>query len=89
MSKKKFYTKTLGNKVAVSAKPMKSGKYHVIIGNRSTWNVVADGNTKATKAFPTRVGAIAFAKETAIRNEGQVIIHKETGEIEERLSLTD
>jgi len=87
MSKKRIYTKKLGSRVAVAARPINSRKYHVIIGEDQKWNVVADGNTRATKVFPTRLGAIEFAKKTADRIEGEVIIHKKTGEIEERVSL--
>lgn len=87
MSKKKIYTKKLGSRVAVSARPIKAHKFHVIIGEGQKWNVVADGNVRATKVFPTKLGAIEFAKETADKIEGEVIIHKKTGEIEERLSL--
>ncbi|MDT0650850.1 DUF2188 domain-containing protein [Autumnicola edwardsiae] len=87
MSKKSIYTKKLGSRVATSARPVKSGKYHVITGEGENWSVVADGSTRATKVFPTRISAIEFAKKTADRIEGEVIIHKKTGEIEERVSL--
>ena len=87
MADKKMYTKKLGSRVAVSAKPLKSGRYHVIIGDNQQWNVVADGSKRATKVFPTRLSAIEFAKETAYKAEGEVIIHKKTGEVEDRVSL--
>lgn len=87
MPKKRIYTKKLGTRVAVSARPQKSSKYHVIIGEGQKWNVVADGNVRATKVFPTRLSAIQFAKATANKIEGEVIIHKKSGEIERRVSL--
>lgn len=87
MSKKRIYTKKLGTRVAVSARPVNSRKYHVITGDGQKWTVVADGNTRATRVFATKVGAIEFARETADKIEGEIIIHKKTGEIEERVSL--
>lgn len=87
MSKKRIYTKKLGTRVAVSARPVNSRKYHVITGDGQKWTVVADGNTKATRVFTTKIRAIEFARETADKIEGEVIIHKKTGEIEERVSL--
>lgn len=87
MSNKRIYTKKLGTRVAVSARPVNSRKYHVITGDGQKWTVVADGNTRATRVFTTKVSAIEFARETADKIEGEVIIHKKTGEIEERVSL--
>lgn len=87
MSKKRMYTKKLGTRVAVSARPVNSRKYHVITGDGQKWNVVADGSTRATRAFTTKLSAIEFARETANKIQGEVIIHKKTGEIEERVSL--
>jgi hypothetical protein len=87
MSKKRIYTKKLGTRVAVSARPVNSRKYHVITGDGQKWTVVADGNTRATRVFTTKLMAIEYARETADKIEGEVIIHKKTGEIEERVSL--
>jgi hypothetical protein len=87
MSKKNIYTKKLGTRVAVAARPVNSRKYHVITGDGENWNVVADGNIRATKVFTTKSSAIEFARKTADKIEGEVIIHKKTGEIEERVSL--
>jgi RNase P/RNase MRP subunit p29 len=87
MLKKGIYTKKLGTRVAVSARPVNSRKYHVITGDSQKWTVVADGNTRATRVFTTKLRAIEFARETAVKIDGEVIIHRKTGEIEERLSL--
>ena len=73
--------------MAISAKPNNSRKYHVITGDGHKWTVVADGNVRATKVFTTKLRAVEFAKETADKIEGEVIIHKKSGEIEERVSL--
>ncbi|WP_081483253.1 DUF2188 domain-containing protein [Aquimarina agarilytica] len=85
--KKEFIQKKLGNSVAVSAKPLKSSKYHVIVGGERKWTLVADGNTRATKVFGTRLSVIEFAKQTAHKINGEVIIHTKTGEIENRISF--
>jgi len=82
-----IYTKKLGAKLAFSAKPMNTRKYHVILGNGEKWTVVADGNTRATRIFETKLSAIEFARTIADKIDGEVIIHKETGEIEDRVSL--
>ena len=87
MIKKNIYTKKLGTRVAVAAKPAGLKKYHVITGDNQKWTVVAGGNTRATKVFNTKLSAIEFAKETALKIAGEVIIHKKTGEIEQRFSL--
>jgi hypothetical protein len=87
MSKRRIYSKRLGTSVAESARPVNSRKFHVVTGEGEKWSVVADGNTRATKVFNTKGGAIRFAKETAVKISGEVIIHKDSGEVEERVSL--
>lgn len=87
MSKRRIYSKRLGTSVAESARPVNSRKFHVVTGEGEKWSVVADGNIRATKVFKTKLGAIRFAKETAVKIDGEVIIHKVSGEVEERVSL--
>jgi hypothetical protein len=82
-----FYTKKLSSRIAHSAKRDESGKYHVILGDRNQWTVVADGNIRATRVFTTKKSAIEFARATADQYKGIVIIHKENGEIEKRVSI--
>lgn len=84
---RKLYTKELGRKVAVSARPVKSRKFHVIVGDDRHWAVVADGNSRPTRVFASQLSAIDFAKESASRINGEVIIHKTSGEVEKRVSL--
>lgn len=88
-SNKRIYTKKLGAKIAISAKPAHAKKYHVIIGDEEKWTVVADGNVRATKVFDTKNSAIDFARINADKIKGEVVIHKRTGEIEERVSLVE
>lgn len=87
MSEKRMYTKKLGNRVALAARPLKSRKFHVIVGLGHKWTVVADGNIKATKVFNSRLSAIRFAKEIAHKVEGEVVIHNTNGQIDKRVSL--
>lgn len=88
-SSKRIYTKKLGAKIAVSARPANVRKYHVIIGDEEKWTVVADGNVRATKVFDSKNRAIDFARLNADKIKGEVVIHKRTGEIEERFSLAE
>jgi len=83
-----LYTKELSTRIALSAKPEGVKKYHVILGNRDQWTVVADGNIRATRVFTSKDRAIEFARVSADRNKGIVIIHKENGEVEKRVSVT-
>ena len=85
----KIYTKRLGSLIASSARPAISGKFHVISGDRQNWSVVADGQTKASRVFATKTKAIEFAKSSAHKLKGAVVVHKKTGEIEQRISLAD
>lgn len=87
MNSKRIYTKKLGARVAISAKAINPRKYHVINGDGQKWTVVADGNTRATRVFTTKLKAIEFARLTAKKIDGEVIIHDLTGGIEERVSL--
>jgi len=87
--KGRIYTKKLGAKIAVSARPISARKYHVIIGDGEKWTVVADGNVRATRVFDSKNGAVEFARVTADKIKGEVIIHKKTGEIEDRVSLAE
>ncbi|MFV8364715.1 DUF2188 domain-containing protein [Flavobacterium sp. ZT3P35] len=85
MERKRIYTKKLGSTVARSAR---SGlvRFHVISSESTKWSVVSEGSTRALKAFPTRDQAINFAKETASRKIGEVIIHAESGQIADTIS---
>lgn len=85
MQRKRIYTKKLGSTVARSAQ---SGlvRFHVISSESTKWSVVSEGSTRALKAFSTRDQAINFAKETASRKTGEVIIHAESGQIADTIS---
>ena len=82
-----MYTKKLGDRVASSAHSVNTGRYHVITGESTKWTVVPEGSTRALKAFSTRDQAINFAKESAFKKTGEVIIHLETGQIADTISF--
>lgn len=87
MLSKKMYTKKLGSEVAALAKVSVAGKYHVILGDNNTWMVVANGNLRATRVFSSRTEAIEFAKKSASKKSGEVVIHKRSGDVEDRISF--
>ncbi len=89
MSKKKFYTKALGRKVAFNAKRTDIKRFHVVLSDSQKWAVVADGSTRASKIFSTKIGAINFAKEYATKSHGDVVVHSKTGEIDKLVSCAD
>ena len=86
MEKKSLYTKKLGAAVASRTHVTNSGRYHVISGEAKKWSVVAEGSVRPVKAFSSMEEAINFAKQTASKKTGEVIIHAETGQISDRIS---
>jgi Uncharacterized protein conserved in bacteria (DUF2188) len=86
MAKKSIYTKRLGGVVANAAQSASVGKYHVIAGESHKWAVVSDGKVRPVKVFASQRSAINFAKRTASRTTGVVIIHGKTGQIKDTIS---
>ncbi|MEO6820199.1 MAG: DUF2188 domain-containing protein [Ginsengibacter sp.] len=87
MAKKSLYTKKLGDAVASNAQPARRGRYHVISGDAQKWTVVPEGSIRALKAFLTQEEAITYAKESAEKKTGEVIIHQRTGQVRDRISF--
>ncbi len=87
MANKSLYTKALGRIVATGAKSVHSGRYHVISGIPEKWVVVPDGSVNAVKAFSTQRAAVAFAKQTAARKTGEVVVHQRTGLIRDTFTF--
>ncbi len=58
---------------------------HVTPKNGS-WQVKGAGNTKATNLFDTQKQAIARAKEIAINQKSEVVIHGRNGKIRDKNS---
>ena len=87
MARKSLYTKRLGIDVARSARPLHPIRYHVISGATNGWTVVPEGSVRGVKAFLTQTQAVTFAKQTASRKNGEVIIHGKTGQIRDLVSF--
>ena len=87
MAKKLIYTKKLGGIVARSAQAVSSGRYHVISGEAKKWTVVPEGSVRVVKVFSTKQAAVSFAKQTASKKTGEVIVHARTGQIKDTFSF--
>ncbi|MDP3800952.1 DUF2188 domain-containing protein [Brevundimonas sp.] len=56
---------------------------HVISGLRGGWRVRMTGAHKATRVFPTREEAIAFARAETRREGGDLFIHNDDGTVDD------
>lgn len=83
-----MYSKKLGKRVAAKAKPENSKRFHVILSDDKKWAVVVDGKIRAKKILPSQEAAIDFAKEHAAKMHGQVVVHKNTGEVQDLFSFS-
>ena len=61
---------------------MKKNQHVVPHGNG--WAVKGAGNLKATAITDTQNDAISIAREIAINNESEVVIHRRNGQIRDR-----
>ena len=86
MARKSLYTKRLGAVVASKAQSATTGRYHVISGDTKKWSVVSEGSVRAVKAFDSKKDAVNFAKKTASKKTGEVIVHAKTGQIRDMIS---
>lgn len=87
MKGKTIYTKRLGKKVAAGTKIIDPNRYHIIRSDGQKWAVVADGKKRALRVFPNQEEAKSFAKKTAIKSNGKVVIHETTGAIDKVVSF--
>ena len=55
-----------------------------VVPHASGWAVRGAGNERATSVHGTQREAISVARETAIRQSSEMLIHGETGRIRER-----
>jgi len=55
-----------------------------VVPHENGWAVKGAGNTKATSVHPTQKEAISSARETAINQGSEMLIHGENGQIRER-----
>jgi hypothetical protein len=87
MARKSLYTKRLGIDVAGGARPLYPIRYHVISRTTNGWAVVPEGSVRGLKAFSTQRQAVTFARQTASRKNGEVVIHAKTGQIRDLVSF--
>lgn len=55
--------------------------HHVMSGLHGGWSVRLTGAQKATRVFQQRADAIAFARNEARRQGGDLFIHNEDGSV--------
>lgn len=63
-----------------------SGKNQHVVPAGDKWGVRGAGNSRLTQTFDTQREAINAARETAINQSSEVIIHGTNGRIRERNS---
>lgn len=60
------------------------GKNQHVVKNGDKWSVKGVGNKKATKNFDTQKQAIDYAREIAINQKSEVVIHGRDGRIRDK-----
>lgn len=55
-----------------------------VLPNNGYWQVKRQGSDKATKNFDTQKQAIDFARNIAIKQQGEVVIHGRDGRIRDK-----
>lgn len=61
-----------------------SKKNQHVVPHGKDWAVKGEGNSKATKVVETQGEAIKVAKQIAINNQSEVVIHKSNGTIRDK-----
>lgn len=62
------------------------GKNQHVVPNGDTWGIKGEGNTKLTYKYDTQYEAIDKAREIAINQKSEMLIHGRNGRIRERNS---
>ncbi|HBN06017.1 MAG TPA: hypothetical protein DD434_09570 [Bacteroidales bacterium] len=60
------------------------GKNQHVVPNGNMWSVKGEGNKKNTATFDTQKEAIEKAREIAINQGSELLIHSKNGQIRER-----
>lgn len=60
------------------------GKNQHVVPNGNLWAVKGAGNGKATKIVDTQAEAIRIAKEIAVNQKSEVVIHRPNGQIRDK-----
>ncbi len=55
-----------------------------VVPHADGWAVKGAGNQKASSVHDTQAGAIQSARQTAINNQSEMLIHNKQGQIRER-----
>jgi uncharacterized protein YdaT len=57
-----------------------------VVPNGDEWSVKGEGNSRITQSFDTQKEAIDRAREIAINQQSEMLIHNQQGQIRERNS---
>jgi len=60
------------------------GKNQHVVPHNGTWAVRGAGNTRVTSTHDTQASAQAAARQTAIRQQSEVVIHRPNGQIRDK-----
>jgi hypothetical protein len=60
------------------------GKNQHVVPRGGNWAVKGAGNEKATKITNTQAEAIKIAREIAINQQSEVVIHRQNGQIRDK-----
>jgi len=60
-----------------------SNNQHVV-PNNGKWSVKGEGNSKATRTVDTQKEAIQIARQIAINQKSEVVIHRPNGQIRDK-----
>ena len=55
-----------------------------VVPHEQGWAVKGEGNTRASSVHPTQRAAIEAARESAVSNRSEMLIHGRNGQIRER-----
>jgi len=62
------------------------GKNQHVVPHQDGWVVKGEGNSKATKVTDTQAEATKIAREIAINQESELLVHRKDGTIRDRNS---
>ena len=66
-----------------------SKKNQHVVPHEQGWAVKGEGNTRVSSVHPTQRAAIEAARESAISNRSEMLIHGRNGQIRERNTYGD
>lgn len=66
---------------------MAKGKNQHVTKNGENWQVIGAGNERATKVLDTQKKAIEIARQIAINQQSELVIHGRNGQIRDKDSF--